>query len=66
MSVETYEEFRKRKEPPKWWTPKIDCTVLQGLMQRNDIQAIPHYGGWFVILAVLGYISAALYNAGSA
>ena len=64
--VETYEEFRKRKEPPKWWTPKIDRTVLQGLMQRNDIHAILAYGGWFALLAVLGYLSAALYNAGSA
>ena len=32
MSVEIYKEFRKRKEPPKWGAPKIDHTVLQGLM----------------------------------
>ncbi len=66
MGVETYDEFKKRKDPPRWWTPKIDRTVLQGLMQRNDLQAILHYGGWFVLVATFGYISAALYNAGSA
>lgn len=66
MSVETYDEFKKRKDPPRWWTPKIDRAVLQDLMRRNDLQAILHYGGWFLLVAVLGYVSAALYNAGSA
>ena len=66
MSVEAYDDFKKRKDPPRWWTPKIDRAVLQNLMQRNDLQAILHYGGWFLMVAVLGYISAALYNAGSA
>ena len=45
MSVETYDEFKKRKDPPRWWTPKIDRAVLQDLMRRNDLQAILHYGG---------------------
>jgi fatty acid desaturase len=65
VSVETYDEFKKRRDPPRWWTPKIDRTVLQELMQRNDLQPILHYGGWVALVVALGYVSAALYNAGS-
>src|SRR5208282_4067406 len=65
-AVETYEEFKKRREPPKWWTPRIDKTVLQSLMQRRDLPAIFSYGGWLALTAALGYLSVMLYNAGSA
>ena len=64
--TEAYDEFRKNNEPPKWWTPRIERPVLQGLMQRRNLPAILAYGGWLVILGALGYLSALLYQAGSA
>ena len=65
-TIDTYDEFRKHNEPPKWWTPCIERSVLQGLMQRNNLPAILSYAGWFLLLGALGYLPAVLYQAGSA
>ena len=58
--VETYEESRKRREPPKWWTPRIDRNVLKDLMQRSNMPDI--FYGAVRALIVLGYVSARLYK----
>jgi fatty acid desaturase len=61
---ETYDEFRRSRNPPKWWRPAIDRGLLQGLMRRDDGHAWFAYGGWFALLGMLGYLSARLYLAG--
>jgi fatty acid desaturase len=65
-NIETYDEFYQRRKPPKWWKPSLDRQVLKGLMRRRNLPAIQFYGGWFLLLAALGYSAAVLYLAGSA
>jgi fatty acid desaturase len=65
-SFETYDELRRNRKPPKWWKPQLDSAVLKDLMRRSDLPAVLAYGVWFLLVAALGYLSAALYLAGSA
>ncbi len=64
-NFETYDEFSQKSTPPKWWKPQLDPTALKNLMKRSNFPAIMSYGGWFALLAVLGYSSAVLYLAGN-
>ncbi|MGA2378250.1 MAG: fatty acid desaturase [Spirochaetia bacterium] len=61
----TYEESRRHRPPPVWWTPTIDRKVLKELMKRNNYQAFLSHGGYFLLLAAVGVVSALLYQAGS-
>ena len=61
----TYEELRKKGAPPKWWEPEMERAVFKDLMKRNNYRAFLSHGLYFVILAAVGYLSAALYVRGS-
>ncbi len=61
----SYEELVKRGAPPKWWEPRLPRAVFRDLMKRNNYRAFLSHGLYFVILAAVGYLSAALYVRGS-
>jgi len=40
-----------------WWSPDIPRRELKAMMKRSDLPGLLHFGLWFVLLGITGYLA---------